>query len=225
MSTSTPPKPSNPTVVPIESQAKLLSVISLGALIVGPVIIALPPRKFDFYTIALLGGTFAGGNQVCHEYTGRSIIRRFKDRAKLVTGGELPEKARLVQAQLKAEKAARERRNEESLRAKVAGIEPASGESSAILEEVRRKAEADAKEKEVEKRRLIDRIWLGGEDKNWKEKRDQREREYLEDGRGYGALIMDQIWEVWTWGKDNTEEIKEKDEEILEKRKKEAGGK
>lgn len=156
---------------------------------------------------------------MCHEYTGRSIIRRCKDRVKLATGGELPEKAKLVQAKLRAEKEARilrEMRQEESLRRKAAGLGDEPAEKSAVLEEVRRKAA------EEEKKNLIDRIWLGSEDKNWKEKRDQREREYLEEGKGYGALIMDQIWEVWTWGKDKTEEIKEKDEEVLEKRKKDA---
>ena len=126
-----------------------------------------------------------------------------------------------MQAQLRAEKEAkalRQRRYEDSLSAAAMGAGGEAAEKSAVLEQLRRKA---AEEKE-EKSRLIDRIWLGQEDKNWKEKRDQREREYLADGRGYGALIMDQIWEVWTWGKDKTEEIKEKDEEVLEKRKADA---
>ncbi|KAG9242815.1 hypothetical protein BJ878DRAFT_400366, partial [Calycina marina] len=211
MATSTPSQAPTSNI-PIETQRNLLTGISIGALIVGPIIIALPPRKLDFYTIALVGGTFAGGNQVCHEYTGRSIIWRVKDRAKKMSGGELPEKARLVQKRLKEEKA---RHFEESLsgakyvvmaqKEEGGGIPQERG--SKVLEEVEKKrAETD---QDREKQRLVDKIWFGGEGKDWKQKRDQREKEYLEDGRGYGDLIMDQIWEVWNWGKDNKEEHEE----------------
>ena len=43
-------------------------------------------------------------------------------------------------------------------------------------------------------------------------------RRALEEGRGYGGLITDQIWEVWNWGKDKVEVVKEKDEEVVKKR-------
>ena len=48
---------------------------------------------------------------------------------------------------------------------------------------------------------LLERMWMGDEKEGWKERRLQEEREALEEGRGYGSLIMDQIWEVWNWGK------------------------
>jgi len=50
---------------------------------------------------------------------------------------------------------------------------------------------------------------------DWKVARDAREKEALEEGRGYGGLIVDQIWEVWNWGRerperpDKTEEVGE----------------
>lgn len=47
---------------------------------------------------------------------------------------------------------------------------------------------------------LVGRLWMGGEEEGWKERRDREEREALEEGRGYGGLILDQIWEVWNWG-------------------------
>jgi len=47
---------------------------------------------------------------------------------------------------------------------------------------------------------LVGRLWMGGEEEGWKERRDREEREALEEGRGYGGLILDQIWEVWSWG-------------------------
>lgn len=43
-------------------------------------------------------------------------------------------------------------------------------------------------------------LWLGQEGDGWKERRVQEEREKLAEGRGYGGLIVDQIWEVWNGG-------------------------
>ncbi|KAI9828791.1 MAG: hypothetical protein M1832_001896 [Thelocarpon impressellum] len=48
---------------------------------------------------------------------------------------------------------------------------------------------------------LVNRVWMGGETEGWKERREQEEREKLEQGGGYGDLILDQIWEVWNWGR------------------------
>lgn len=45
---------------------------------------------------------------------------------------------------------------------------------------------------------------------DWKAQRDAREKKALEEGRGYGGLIIDQIWEVWNWGRERPGEIEEK---------------
>jgi len=34
----------------------------------------------------------------------------------------------------------------------------------------------------------------------------REEREALEEGRGYGSLIVEQIWEVWNWDKEKDED-------------------
>ena len=91
-------------------------------------------------------------------------------------------------------------------------VDEEKGRRSGVLAEIRRKDE--------EAKGVLEKMWLGGEGEDWKKKRDEREKEALEDGRGYGGLIMDQIWEVWSWGKDKNEEIREKDEEVLEERSK-----
>lgn len=62
-------------------------------------------------------------------------------------------------------------------------------------------------------------IWMGGETEGWKERRLREEQEKIEQGEGYGSMIMDQIWEVWTWGKKQDEELKEKDQEDLKGKK------
>ncbi|KAN0098181.1 hypothetical protein V8E51_013844 [Hyaloscypha variabilis] len=202
MSQSTPQVPSSQpppsTTLDPSSRANLIHNVSLGALVICPIIILLPPRKLDIYTLGLLSGMFAGGNQLSKEYTGTSILQRFGNRLESISGHELPPKAREMQARLKEEKLRR-----------------AEG-----IESVRRKGEELAERNRVEKERgLLEKVWMGGESEDWKAKRDQKEKEALEEGKGYGGLIMDQIWEVWNWGREKTEEIKEKDEKVVAERK------
>ncbi len=69
-----------------------------------------------------------------------------------------------------------------------------------------------AEREEEEKKGLLKKIWMGNEGSDWRKERDEREKQALEEGRGYGGLIMDQIREVWYGGKDSDEALKEKDE-------------
>ena len=203
-----------------ESRAKLVHNVSLAALIVCPLVMALPPRKFDIYTGLLMTGTFLGGNQLTWEYTGRSFMDRMKARMMSIQelGGDgLPEKAKIMQGRLREERE-RERLRKEAMQEVYTNPgkeENAESKERGVLEEVRKKKE----ENERRERGIIEKVWLGGEGPDWKAKRDQKEREALEEGRGYGGLIMDQIWEVWNWGKDKTEDLKEKDEEVVAERK------
>ena len=40
----------------------------------------------------------------------------------------------------------------------------------------------------------------------WKVEREKEIKEEIEEGKGFGDMIMDQIWEVWNWGKTNEDE-------------------
>lgn len=80
-------------------------------------------------------------------------------------------------------------------------------------------AEMKRREEERKERGLLEKVWMGSEGDDWKAKRDAREKAALEEGRGYGGLIVDQIWEVINWGKDKAEEVKEIDEKVVEKEK------
>ena len=55
---------------------------------------------------------------------------------------------------------------------------------------------------------------------NWKEKRLKEEQEKLDQGEGYGGMIMDQIWDVWNWGEKKMEGVKEEDKKMLQERAK-----
>ncbi|KAE8444964.1 hypothetical protein EG329_014092 [Mollisiaceae sp. DMI_Dod_QoI] len=227
MSTSTPTQPPSSSSTPTStnmlddpSRAALIHNVSWGALIVCPILIAVPPRKLDIYTLALLTGTFLGGNQLSREYTGISMVQRLQNRLNSFHVPELPPKALETQKRLKEEKEFRERRrlglqaNEDLARRQEAELK------AGVLEEVERKRIEDAqKARKDAERTVLEKVWMGSEGADWKAKRDQREKEALEDGRGYGGLIMDQIWEVWNWGKDKNEEVKEIDEKVVAERK------
>jgi hypothetical protein len=214
MSTSTPQPPSNP-VLDASSQAKILHNVALGALIVCPIVILLPPRKLDIYTLALVGGTFFGANQLTYESTGTSLVSRQKRWMESMSPGhQLPPKALEMQARLKAEKEYRLRQSEGLL---VKGKEEREGK---VLQELARKKEED-RAKEEKERGLVQKIWMGSEGDDWKAKRAEKEKEALAEGRGYGGLIVDQIWEVWNWGQDKAEKVKEIDEKVVQERKEE----
>lgn len=54
---------------------------------------------------------------------------------------------------------------------------------------------------------------------DWKQLRLKEEQEKLDQGEGYGSMIMDQIWGVWNQEEKKMEQIKEKDEEVVQNRK------
>lgn len=40
----------------------------------------------------------------------------------------------------------------------------------------------------------------------WKVQREKEIKEDIEEGKGFGDMIVDQIWEVWNWGKPKDDE-------------------
>lgn len=40
----------------------------------------------------------------------------------------------------------------------------------------------------------------------WKAQREKEIKDDIEEGKGFGDMIMDQIWEVWNWGKPKDDE-------------------
>ncbi|KAI9640227.1 hypothetical protein NHQ30_011466 [Ciborinia camelliae] len=216
LSQFTQPDPANPRTTP------LLHNASLAALIVCPIIMALPPRKMDVYTFALMTTTFIGGNHLAYEYTGVSMMARIQNRVNSFSSTELSEKAK--ETQKKIREAREQKRMEES--GKIFGKtfksqdEGAKGEG--VLEALEKRSAGQPTVEKVEeegKEGVLEKIWLGGEGKNWKEKRDQKEKEALEAGKGYGDLIMEQIWEVWNRGEKKIEEVKKVNEKVIEEKK------
>ena len=76
--------------------------LSLGLLVVCPIIMLLPPRRLDLYTFGLGGMWAASANHALHVSSGRSILQRVSS-----TGSELPtERAREMQRLLREQREA-----------------------------------------------------------------------------------------------------------------------
>ncbi|KAN0081762.1 hypothetical protein V8E54_003060 [Elaphomyces granulatus] len=152
-------------------------------IIASPILIALPPRKLDLYTVALSGTFLVSANHLVRERTGRSIPetigKRFQHKASMLQ--ELPsERARELQAKLRAAKDAQVR-------------------------------DGELEKDQWRRRGLAENLWMGNETEGWKERRLREEQKAIAEGKGYGDLIMEHILEVVNWGKPNSRSENSKD--------------
>ncbi|GAB1201264.1 hypothetical protein BDV32DRAFT_44652 [Aspergillus pseudonomiae] len=172
-----------------EDYARFKNYAAYTFLVASPILIALPPRKLDHLTV-LLGTAFAfSANHVTHERTGRSIVDRVHSKISsgrtIVPSGLPSERALEIQARMRA---AREKQLREG------------GLTTEEIEKLRAR--------EMQDKGVMERVWMGGESEGWKERRLREEQEALDAGKGYGDLIKEHIWDVWTWGKKDAEEGK-----------------
>lgn len=178
---------------------------SLTMLVAAPVLILLPPRKLDLYTFSLTGVFVASVNHLTKERTGAGLLYQ-------LPGARLPPAAQEFQDRMRAREEVKRLLDEQS------GSQSRTGQRI---------------EEQLDKRRIIEHrepaglekvakdLWMGGEKEGWKERRLAEEQKKLDEGEGYGSMIVDQIWEVWNWGEKKAEKLKEKDEEVVKERQKE----
>ncbi|KAL4787974.1 hypothetical protein BJX76DRAFT_353769 [Aspergillus varians] len=182
------PTPAQPTINREADFQRFKNYAALSFLVASPILIALPPRKLDHLTVLLTSAFCVSANHLTRERTGRSIVERFEDRISrssthspvpsFMGVGDLPsEKAREIQAQIRA---AREARMKEE------------GVGKEEMEILRAQKQQD--------RGVMERVWMGNESGGWKERRLREEQKALDEGKGYGDLIKDYVWDVWTWG-------------------------
>jgi len=75
---------------------------------------------------------------------------------------------------------------------------------------VREKREAERAADMIEREKpLVQKVGMGGEKGDWKRSRVEEDRRKIAEGQGFGDMIMEQIWEVVTWGKGSKEESAE----------------
>lgn len=161
----------------------------------SPILIALPPRRLNLNTVALASAFAVSANYLYKDKYQNSEDSQDSRQSRGFSNlfNALPtEKAQEVQAKLRASKeaAVRKENGEEGL-------------------------EKYQTAKRFEDRSLPEKIWMGSETEGWKEKRLREEQKALDEGKGYGDLIMDHIWEVWNWGKPGDQ--KKREEAIAQK--------
>lgn len=168
--------------------------IALVAAIIGPIGLALPGGRgrktfFSMQNMVLFVGSFLGINQLAHDYTGKSVLRRSNERwaSVLQPFDTLPEKAKASKLLMEAERARR------------AAALP-DGEREAREAEMRRRGEAH----EAAQRGVLERVWMGNEKSGWQDRRREEDQKAIDSGKGIADIIMDQISEVWNWGKGKT---------------------
>lgn len=181
-----PPQASQPTpdtaAAPKTQTPEWLHNSAIGVAILGPIALLMPPRRIGLQAMLLSGGTFWATNVLAYDWTGESMTQRFDRRWQTMFSSGLPEKAKRNQELMRLE---RERRE-------------------ALLPEAERLALQEARQKKEEASRgIVSRLWMGGEKEDWRQERARKEKETLENGEGYGTLIMDQVKEVFSGSKKN----------------------
>ncbi|KAI0446681.1 hypothetical protein F4803DRAFT_477931 [Xylaria telfairii] len=215
------PQTNSPSNDQYNNKNPMIHTVALGVTPLALLALFLPPRRFDLRATTLGGVAIWGTNQLAHDYTGKSFAQRFSSRMASLAGTELPEKAKATQARLREEKERREKLRalrEEMIRS---GAAPAKGEGLegwsedqkrallAAYERLRREELQQGPRAGGEKEKgVLEKIWMGDAEPDWKEKRDRREKEALQEGGGgYWGLITDQIAEVWSGKKSDQGDV------------------
>ncbi|KAK4191643.1 hypothetical protein QBC35DRAFT_486693 [Podospora australis] len=195
---SAPAAPSAPAQpqpqVPYNGVHPILHYASWGAAILAPIALFIPARRTRSSTLqnaVIVSGGFWAFNNLALSYTGKSIVERSNERwgkiFKSISGSELPEKAQRNKQLMEAER--------------------------------KRRAEAAGQEyiPKDQQRTALQKLWLGDEKDDWKTRRMAEEKKALDEGKGYGDLIMEQIGEVFGSSKKGEEASKKDGEEPKKK--------
>lgn len=155
-------------------------------LFASPLLIALPPRKLDHLTVILAGAFAFSADYVTEQRTGRSIVDRIHSRiARPSILRDLPsDRAEQMQIRLREAREAQLR------------------EGGMPADEIEKWKALQRKQQQG----VAERVWLGGESEGWMERRLKEEKKALEEGKGYGDLIYEYVWDVWSWGKKDEED-------------------
>ncbi|KAL4883387.1 hypothetical protein BJY04DRAFT_25265 [Aspergillus karnatakaensis] len=201
------PTPTEPTTTTPNREAdfkRFKDNAAIAFLITSPILLAIPPRRLNPSAIFHISAFTISLNHVTANYTGKSILDRLSDRiisrsthnpapSFLATGetaGLPTEKAREIHAKIRE---AREARIKD--------------------ENLGREEREKLLARQEHERGVVERVWMGNETGGWKERRLREEQKALDEGKGYGDLIKEHIWDVWTWGESRKEEREDDEEE------------
>lgn len=174
------PQPPQRQPTPPESNqyARTLHNVALVVLVACPVLALIPPRKLDFFTFGLVGTTVYSSDYLVREQTGRSIWQH--------VNGSRPPLAQAHLASIPPNEQANLSKELQHAKQEMQRLRPESGlAGGSVTEELH----ATQSQREA-----------------WKTQREREIRDDLDVGKGFGDMIMDQIYEVWNWGKKRDDE-------------------
>lgn len=162
---------------PLPERNPIIHNFALGGTIIIPLVMALPPRKFDLRFLALASTWSLASNQLAYEYTGTSIYSRVGNRFTGIFDMRLPEAARKTQELIK------EQKERDAALKRAAGQDKDADKSAGLTG-------------------TLNEVWMGGESADWRKKRAEEDRLSLEEGKGFSGIILDQIGDVFSgnWG-------------------------
>ncbi|KAI5304310.1 hypothetical protein KEM56_006642 [Ascosphaera pollenicola] len=188
MSSTQPMPPQDLARQRAEEFAKMKRYAAIAFIVATPVLIAMPPRKLDLYTVSLCGAFCISANHLTADRTGMSIGEHISTRMMPNAMKQLPsERAEQVQAQLRAQREAQMRNP---------NITPEEYEK--------------LKKRTEQSKGTLERIWMGGESEDWKRRRMAEEAKALEQGKGYWDLITDYFKDAWHWNETREDTKTEK---------------
>lgn len=142
---------------------------AIAGAVITPLVMLLPPRKMDLRFFVLASTFSLSTDHLANVYTGQSIYSRFQNRIGSLFDMGLPDEAKKTQQLI------REHREREAAL------------KNTLYEDKRAGGLAKA----------VEDVWMGGEGKDWQKKRAEEHQKSLEEGKGLGGIIMDQISDVW----------------------------
>ncbi|PCD37576.1 hypothetical protein AU210_006074 [Fusarium oxysporum f. sp. radicis-cucumerinum] len=165
---------------PLPERNAFIHNSAIAGAVIAPLAMLLPPRKIDLRFFVLASAFSLATNQLAYEYTGSSIYSRFGNRVGSIFGTELPEGAQRTQRLLREH-----REREAALKARLGQQNPQSEEEKTGVA------------------KALNDVWMGGEERNWREQRAKEHQQKMEEGKGIGDIIMEQVADVWSgnWGK------------------------
>ncbi|KFH47380.1 hypothetical protein ACRE_017140 [Hapsidospora chrysogenum ATCC 11550] len=164
------------TAAPDDQAERFLKNSAIAGAVICPLAMLLPPRKIDVRFFVLASTFSLSTSHLAKVYTGESLYARFQRRANgLVDSATgLPPEAQRTQQLLREHRAA----------------QAAQKQRQADEEEEGRRKAGLAK--------VVDDVWMGGEDKDWQKKRLEEHQRSFAEGKGMTGIIMDQIADVWS---------------------------
>ena len=174
------PQEQRQQLTPAEFHQRTLRNTAIATAVACPLLVLLPPRKLDFFTAGLCITTVFSTNYLVQDYTGRSITQH-------ITGARPPvlsnsSSAQTDEAQTRVSDAVRAERQEALLRG------TASGRDAAKVDQEKAAG-------------ITEQVEASRQQAKWALERQREEQEALDEGKGFADIIMDQVYEVWNWGK------------------------